>query len=131
MVAVPAKLSDSVLLHAARFRTKGRFPILSYRHLPNGACITRSSQPMSGLQRKRSIQDEKLVDAIRHSPSNDASLLIVDARPTANAMANVVVGAGIESMSNYRGCERIFVSIENIHALRESAESFFEGFLHH
>lgn len=86
---------------------------------------------MSGVQRKRSVQDEKLIDTIRHSslsPHNPhPTLLIVDARPATNAVANTIVGAGVESMTNYRSCERIFVAIENIHALRESAECILAG----
>ena len=86
---------------------------------------------MSGLQRNRSVQDEKLIDTIRHSSSSpnnpNPTLLIVDARPPTNAVANTVVGAGVENMANYRSCERIFVAIENIHALRESAERVLAG----
>ena len=55
--------------------------------------------------------------------------MIVDARPPTNAVANTVVGAGVENMTNYRSCERIFVAIENIHALRESAERVLTGAL--
>jgi hypothetical protein len=74
-----------------------------------------------GLQGRRSIQDEKLVEAIRLS-SPKARLVIVDARPSSNAMVNVVTaGAGTEPLSNYKGCDRIFVSIPNIHALRNLA----------
>ena len=60
---------------------------------------------MVGLKQNRSIQDEKLIEAIFRSnappptPSgrpvygSTATNLIVDARPTANVMANVAMGS--------------------------------------
>lgn len=125
IIAVPSSISDTVLGHVAKFRTKGRFPILSFLS-SSGAAIARSSQPLVGLKIKRSIQDEKLVEAIRQS-SPSQKLLLVDARPTANAYANAVTGAGVEPLYNYKHCERIFVSIPNIHALRETAEAMLKG----
>ena len=82
--------------------------------------ITRSSQPMVGFKNARSIQDEKLIEAIFHSHSLHTgpvavddqptqqvvygatpSNLIIDARPTTNAMANTIKGAG--NMEYYKG----------------------------
>lgn len=60
----------------------------------------RSSQPMTGWQRNRSVQDEKLVEAFRTFYNSSAQLLIVDARPTANAVVHSVSGGGIEAMGN-------------------------------
>ncbi|PKY45005.1 phosphatases II [Rhizophagus irregularis] len=131
MLIVPYKISDNVLNHAAKFRSKSRIPTLSYFHHHNKATITRSSQPMVGIQKKRSIQDEKLIQAIFESnltvlpngrpvygstPHN----LIIDARPTANAMANTAMGAGSENTEYYKNCERKFMGIDNIHVMRES-----------
>ena len=66
---------------------------------------------MVGLTNNRSIQDEKLIEAIFQShisPESKVSTtpiygatstnLIIDARPTTNAMANVAKGAGSENM---------------------------------
>ena len=44
---VPASTSDSDLLQAASFRTKGRIPVAEYIHT-NGASISRSGQPKVG-----------------------------------------------------------------------------------
>ncbi|CAG8717500.1 7112_t:CDS:2, partial [Dentiscutata heterogama] len=126
-LVVPTKISDNVLNHASKFRSKNRIPVLSYLHWQNKASITRSSQPMVGLKKNRSIQDEKLIEAIFRSnapnlPSVFGSTqtnLIVDARPTANAIANAAVGAGSENMENYKNCERKFMGIDNIHVMRE------------
>ncbi|GBB98034.1 hypothetical protein RclHR1_03120019 [Rhizophagus clarus] len=130
MLVVPYKISDTVLNHAAKFRSKSRIPTLSYLH-HNKATITRSSQPMVGIQKKRSIQDEKLIQAIFESnltvspngrPVYGSTLrnLIIDARPTANAFANTAMGAGSENTEHYKNCERKFMGIENIHVMRES-----------
>ncbi|KAJ3153994.1 hypothetical protein HDU89_008861 [Geranomyces variabilis] len=129
-MVVPAKISDNVLRYTGKFRSKARIPALSYLHRPNMASITRSSQPLVGLKQNRSIQDEKLVEAIfssciktRNASSAAASAstnLIVDARPTANAMAQTALGAGTESVENYRDCQIVFLGIDNIHVVRDS-----------
>lgn len=48
------------------------------------------------------------------------SNLIVDARPTLNAMMNQVQGMGSENMDKYQFARKIFLSIENIHTMRNS-----------
>ena len=95
--------------------------------------ITRSSQPMVGIKQNRSVQDEKLVEAVfqsHYSPELRSSNtpvygatstnLIVDARPTANAMANTARGAGTENMEHYRDAKKVYSGIDHIHAMRES-----------
>ncbi|KAJ3160893.1 hypothetical protein HDU86_008255 [Geranomyces michiganensis] len=129
-LVVPAKISDNVLRYTGKFRSKARIPALSYLHRPNMASITRSSQPFVGLKQNRSIQDEKLVEAIfsSHIKTRNATSaaapasnnLIVDARPTANAMAQTALGAGTESVENYRDCQIVFLGIDNIHVVRDS-----------
>lgn len=97
------------------------------------ASITRSSQPMVGIKQNRSVQDEKLVEAIfqtHHSPESRSSSapvygatttnLIVDARPTANAVANTARGAGTENMEYYKDAKKTYSGIDHIHAMRES-----------
>ena len=49
-----------------------------------------------------------------------ATNLIVDARPTANAMANVATGAGTENMEYYKMARKTYLGIENIHVMRDS-----------
>ncbi|KAF7560008.1 hypothetical protein G7046_g4145 [Stylonectria norvegica] len=46
--------------------------------------------------------------------------LIVDARPTLNAMMNQVQGMGSENMDKYKFARKIFLSIDNIHVMRSS-----------
>lgn len=46
--------------------------------------------------------------------------LIVDARPTVNALAMQAVGLGSENMDNYRFAGKVYLGIDNIHVMRES-----------
>lgn len=133
-IIVPARISDSTLGYAVRYRSKGRLPGLVYLHHANLGSITRASQPMVGLKNARSIQDEKLIEAIfashaqhHHPAAQDEQIygamagnLIIDARPTTNAMANSVKGAGTENMDYYRNCKKAYLGIDNIHVVRNS-----------
>ncbi|WVF66661.1 hypothetical protein IAT40_001402 [Kwoniella sp. CBS 6097] len=131
-LAVPTRISDSTLSYAAKYRSKARIPALTYLHWANSASITRSSQPMVGLKNSRSAQDERLVecifsthlypDAAYASPVYGATTtnLIIDARPTTNAMANVAMGAGTENMENYKSGKKAYLGIDNIHVMRNS-----------
>lgn len=96
---------------------------------------------MVGLKQNRSIQDEKLIESIflTNAPQsssghpiygNTPTNLIIDARPTANAVANTAVGAGTENMENYRNCKKIYSGIENIHVMRDSLNKLVEGMIH-
>lgn len=138
IMVVPSKISDNTLNYAAKYRSKARIPALSYMHWYNSATITRSSQPLVGFKQARSIQDEKLIEAIFSSnvptgPNGEtvygstAANLIVDARPMANAVGNVARGAGTENMDHYRNCKKIYVAIDNIHVMRDSLAKLSEA----
>jgi len=88
---------------------------------------------MVGITQSRSVQDEKLIEAIFQShwapesrvanaavygatPTN----LIVDARPTVNAVANTAKGAGTENMEYYKEGKKVYLGIDHIHTMRES-----------
>ncbi|KAJ2313341.1 phosphatidylinositol-3-phosphatase ymr1 [Coemansia sp. Cherry 401B] len=138
LVGVPAKISDTTLTYAARYRSKGRLPVLSYLHA-NGASMTRASQPMVGLKQARSVQDEKLVEAILATSEPDGTPprfkyerehIIIDARPTTNAVANRAVGAGSENMDHYRRCRKEYLGIDNIHVMRDSLNKLAESLQH-
>ncbi|KAL8286894.1 hypothetical protein RQP46_003900 [Phenoliferia psychrophenolica] len=152
-IVVPAKISDTTLGYAVKYRSKGRIPGLVYLHWANLGSITRSSQPMVGLKNNRSIQDEKLIECIFSSHSQHSSAparqtftlaadtgvdgqvvygaqatnLIIDARPTTNAMANSVKGAGTENMDHYKNCKKAYLGIDNIHVMRASLTGIYEA----
>lgn len=75
---------------------------------------------MTGIQFKRSIQDEKLVEAIFTASDACRRNWIMDPRPRVNALANQVSGAGMEDPEHYFGCSRTFLNIDNIHVMRDS-----------
>ncbi|KAJ3213319.1 hypothetical protein HDU67_003038 [Dinochytrium kinnereticum] len=131
LLGVPARISDNVLKHAGKFRSKARIPVLSYIHRTNMVSITRSAQPLVGLKQNRSIQDEKLVEQIFQTGDRPVAHghlnLIIDARPSANAIAQTALGAGTENAENYRGCRLAFLGIENIHVVRDSAWKLMEA----
>ena len=93
---------------------------------------------MVGLTNARSIQDEKLVEATFNShvaPESrvsqpvfgaTATNLIIDARPTTNAVANTAKGAGTENMDYYKDCKKAYLGIDNIHSMRDSLNKVVE-----
>lgn len=121
VLVVPNSISDNVIKHASKFRSKQRIPAVVYKHRlnPNGNVISRCAQPLVGIKiQNRSIQDEKLIGEIFETQdrerletlSEDSELidqpqrnLIVDLRPITNAMAQHALGAGTENIDNYRG----------------------------
>ncbi|KAK0463836.1 protein phosphatase [Desarmillaria tabescens] len=139
-LVVPTRISDTTLQYASKYRSKCRIPVLSYLHWSNYGSITRSSQPMVGITQNRSIQDEKLIEAIfhsHHSPESRASKapvygamttnLIIDARPTTNAVANTAKGAGTENMDHYKEGKKVYLGIDHIHTMRESLAKVVEA----
>ncbi|KAL7747156.1 phosphatidylinositol-3-phosphatase ymr1 [Sorochytrium milnesiophthora] len=92
-VIVPSRISDAVLGYAAKFRSKGRLPALVYLHQANGASITRCSQPLVGLKQNRSLQDEKVVEAIFSIPTSSSPLL---SSPTSPPSTATVVAAAVD-----------------------------------
>src|SRR5258708_6913501 len=88
---------------------------------------------MVGLKQSRSIQDETLIEASfqsHWSPESRVSSgpvygatptnLIIDARPTVNAVANTAKGAGTENMEYYKEGKKVYLGIDHIHTMRES-----------
>jgi hypothetical protein len=92
LIAVPTDVSDSVLRHAASFRSKQRIPALTFIHKPNNCSISRCAQPLVGLTQNRSIQDEKLIENIFNTAKTSQINYILDARPLANALAQTALG---------------------------------------
>ncbi|KAF9447881.1 phosphatases II [Macrolepiota fuliginosa MF-IS2] len=139
-LVVPSRISDTTLQYASKYRSKCRIPVLTYLHWANHGSLTRSSQPMVGLTQNRSIQDEKLIEAIFQTHvSREASAssspvygatttnLIIDARPTTNAVANTAKGAGTENMDHYKDAKKTYLGIDHIHAMRESLAKVVEA----
>ncbi|CAH0486882.1 unnamed protein product [Peronospora farinosa] len=136
---VPECLSDEIIKGAAGFRSKSRFPALTWIHPRTGAPLCRSSQPNTGMLRSTNPEDKKLIWAIRDAaipadqatksinvvPKKNSVLHIVDARPEINAKGNALAGKGYESVKQYDRdgipmAAITFMGIDNIHVVRSS-----------
>uniref|UniRef100_A0A0L8FT74 Myotubularin phosphatase domain-containing protein n=2 Tax=Octopus bimaculoides TaxID=37653 RepID=A0A0L8FT74_OCTBM len=93
---------------------------MSWIHPESQATITRSSQPLVGVTGKRNKEDEQYIQMIMDANAQSHKLFIMDARPSANAMANKAKGGGYENEDAYHNAELIFFDIPNIHVMRES-----------
>ena len=99
---------------------------------PRSPTSFRSSEGDIGSQRPDSHADAEMLEdeLINQTASDDKDEpkvygaqqhnLIVDARPTVNALAMQAVGLGSENMDNYRFATKIYLGIDNIHVMRES-----------
>lgn len=119
---VPESITDSMLKHGVKYRSKNRFPVLTYYNKRNGCSITRCAQPMVGIKQSRSVQDENIIREIfKTNNLEEGKNIIVDLRPVTNAMAQVALGAGTEMMEYYgKNSKKLFLNIENIHVMRDS-----------
>ena len=64
VLAVPINIDDGTLTAAAAFRSRNRFPALSWRHPKNKCSICRCSQPLVGPMGHRNSNDEFLIESI-------------------------------------------------------------------
>ena len=116
---ITPKISQDKIEKCANFRKKKRLPTLTYRY-SNGYCIWRSSQTKGGFTGKDDTDAIFLTNITR----NSKNLVVYDARPKLNAMANKLKGGGYENPNNYPkiNMEVIFCDIPNIHSVRNSYE---------
>ena len=107
------------LKRLAKFRTKGRLPVLTYLQRRSGCTLWRSSQPKTKFQAYRNQCDVDYLAYIAIT-SPLKQLHIYDARPVLNAVANLAKGGGYETERNYTFSKVSFLDIANIHAMREA-----------
>lgn len=122
---VPRIASKPIIVGSSKFRSKGRFPVLSYYHQDKEAAICRCSQPLSGFS-ARCLEDEHLLQAISKANPANRYMYVMDTRPKLNAMANRAAGKGYENEDNYSNIRFQFVGIENIHVMRSSLQKLLE-----
>ncbi|XP_068513910.1 myotubularin-related protein 9-like isoform X1 [Anas acuta] len=116
-VIVPAAVSDDTLRRAARFRQGGRFPVLSYYHPSNGTVMLRSSQPLTGPNRKRCPEDEVLLGTVLDEGERG---FIIDTRSAQAAKQARMMGGGTEPKSSYPQWKRLHRPLERGRPLQES-----------
>ncbi|XP_058381067.1 myotubularin-related protein 7 isoform X2 [Diceros bicornis minor] len=122
---VPKSATAHIILGSSKFRSRRRFPALSYYYKDNHASICRSSQPLSGFS-ARCLEDEQMLQAIRKANPGSDFIYVVDTRPKLNAMANRAAGKGYENEDNYSNIKFQFIGIENIHVMRNSLQKMLE-----
>ncbi|XP_014211423.1 myotubularin-related protein 6 [Copidosoma floridanum] len=122
---VPSSCSNTVLMGSAKFRSKGRLPVLTYLHNSNKASICRCSQPLSGFN-ARCLKDEQMLYNLLCTNPDSKYLCVVDTRPRINAMANRAAGKGYENENFYDNIKFQFFGIENIHVMRSSLNKLLE-----
>jgi len=120
ILALPSMIKPEELSEVAKFRSRGRIPILSWIHPQSLATITRCSQPLTGMAGKRSREDEKMISFVMDANAQSHRIYIYDARPKVNAVANMAKGGGYENEDTYTNAEFVFLDIHNIHVMRES-----------
>lgn len=120
ILGLPSAIKNEDLFEVAKFRSRGRIPVLSWIHPRSMATITRCSQPLISVVGKRSKEDENMVSVIMEANAQSHRICIFDARPKVNAVANMTKGGGYESEENYINAEFHFLDIQNIHVMRES-----------
>ncbi|XP_056282422.1 myotubularin-related protein 9-like isoform X2 [Pseudoliparis swirei] len=116
-VIVPKHAGDDVLEKAAKFRQGGRFPVLCYYHRKNGMVIMRSSQPLTGANGKRCMEDEHLLRAVIDGSDRG---FVIDTRSGQQALQARMTGGGFESKSCYSSWKRLHRQMERGKALQES-----------
>ncbi|XP_062864227.1 myotubularin-related protein 7b [Trichomycterus rosablanca] len=122
---VPKSATPAVIVASAKFRSRGRLPVLSYFHRDTSAAVCRSSQPLSGFN-TRSPEDEQMLQAIMKSNPASDYMYVVDTRPKLNAMANRAAGKGYENEDHYTNIRLQFFGIENIHVMRSSQQKLID-----
>ncbi|KDO20096.1 hypothetical protein SPRG_14635 [Saprolegnia parasitica CBS 223.65] len=128
LMVVPFNLDKDQLVSSVKFRSRGRLPIAVWRHPDNKCVLSRSSQPMYGLQSKRCEADRQLLKAYRDAAKKTSAglappLHIVDARKVIATQGNRLVGKGVEQSSHYDNAVVEFLGIANIHKMRDSIDA--------
>ncbi|KAI1891271.1 hypothetical protein AGOR_G00142060 [Albula goreensis] len=125
---VPITASKPIIVGSSKFRSKGRFPVLTYFYQEKKekkAAVCRCSQPLSGFS-ARCLEDEHMLQAISKANHNSRYIYVMDTRPKLNALANRAAGKGYENEDNYSNIRFQFVGIENIHVMRSSLQKLLE-----
>lgn len=117
LLIVPKDIDDESLKKVSKFRQGGRFPVLCYYHCKNGKVIMRSSQPLIGANKKRCMEDERLLQAVIGSSDKG---YIIDTRSAQQSQQARMTGGGFEAKSCYSRWKRLHRNMEKGKALQES-----------
>ena len=112
LTADPASDADSASVHMADSTSSSSF-------IGVDATETKSQDRQPVEDSTESIETESDAPKVYGAQQRN---LIVDARPTVNAMAMQVVGLGSENMDYYPGAQKAYLGIDNIHVMRKSLD---------
>lgn len=118
-IYIHSKVTNQQIVELANFRTKKRFPVLTWKSSLNNSSIYRSSQAKTGITNKRSTEDESFFQLLLKETEK---LHIYDCRPYINAWANKMKGLGYENTDHYKNANLFFCDIENIHGVKLAYE---------
>ena len=124
-VYVPAKIAYATLIDWANFRSKRRFPALSFYYSKKGSSLWRSAQNSPGMMSSRCEADEEILHLIGKINQYNSLVSIYDARSQIKAYSNRVKGGGFENTDYYANWEIVFWSIENIHGVDKAYKTIF------
>ncbi|KIW16006.1 hypothetical protein PV08_06057 [Exophiala spinifera] len=139
-------IQDEKLLAAIFNTTRAERPLSEYNSPPperedsGGSNMSNMtlSNPSSNIDDVQQPDPEALEDAVISKLRGDGDTasdadekkplvygaqqrnLIVDARPSINAMVNHATGMGSEDMNNYKFATKVYLGIDNIHVMRDS-----------
>jgi len=116
---VPAGMTNDELKRVCAFRSKARIPCIVFKHRVTGATMSRSAQPLVGISKNRSGDDEKLLARIMKL-GDKTKFYIMDARKKTAATGNKIMGKGTEDTKNYPCSQMLHMDIANIHSVRDS-----------
>lgn len=121
---VPKSLPDETLKKIASFRSKGRFPVLSYLHKTTNAVLLRSAQPLVGPNNKRCKEDEKMLNSILGSGKRG---YIIDTRVPNLAQLAKTKGGGFELEAHYPLWRRVHKPISRYTVFSDSLSKLIEA----
>lgn len=124
VLVVPSNFPTDRLESVGNFRSRNRIPVLSWYARDRYMTILRSSQPLTGLNRRSADDADYLMEIANTNTRSNSRLFILDARPKVNAIANKANGGGYEDYSN---CDFEFHNIQNIHVMRECLNKLFSA----
>ena len=118
---IPKSFKEKDLYELSSFRSKKRFPVLTYYYSKNKTSIFRSSQCLSGLTSKTSNLE---ILYFKYITDKKQKLKMYDLRSKTAAVANKLKGGGSDDPSIYENCTLDFCDLENIHMVRKSFKNF-------
>jgi len=116
-----ATISDDDLRKVAAFRSRNRLPAIVWKHPKKDSFLARCAQPCVGLKRAHSNDDERFIAELR--VPGQQTMYVIDSRPKANAVANMMRGGGYELPNRYKEMTLEFSNIGNIHVMRKSLQA--------